>query len=177
MYIDAEKPQPNAQLGVLVATLVVAAIVARLVPHPPNFTPVGAAALFAGCYFSSLRLALGVPLVAMLVSDIVLGLHATLPFVYAATAASVLLGRLLAGQPRPGALLGVTLASTAVFFVVTNLGVWLLAGLYPPTVAGLVACFVAAIPFLGNSLAANIVFTAMLFGAVELTRQRFPRFA
>ena len=155
--------------------LVAAAAATRLVPHPPNFTAVGALGLFGGAWIADRRLAFGAPILAMGLSD--LGLAAFVygtqafsgitPFVYLAMAACVGLGLLLRGRCRPLAV-GVGAGASAVaFFVVTNLGVWIASGMYPWTGGGLAACFAAALPFFGRTLAAHLLFAGVLFGAAH----------
>lgn len=153
---------------VLVQVLVLVAVAAmiRLVPHPPNFVPMGAIALVSGAVLGHRALAYAVPLAGMLAADLVIGLHAQIPAVYASMAVVVWLGSRLGGRRS---LLPVTAASVAgstLFFLVTNLSVWAFDGLYPPSLEGLIACYVAALPFYGNSLVADLLFTWVLLGAL-----------
>lgn len=160
------------------ATIVLAVSLCRLVPHPPNFTPALAVALFAGAHFADRRLAVVVPLVAMLIADVFLGLHVTLPFVYAALLLLVVLGRLLRRRGTVTHVAAAAVAGSAVFFLLTNFGVWLtLPAVYPPTPAGLLAAYVAAIPFYQNTLLSTLLFTALLFGGFQLLEHRYPRLA
>ena len=162
-----------------IASVVLVAVVARLIPHPFNFTPIGAAALFAGATIERKRLAFLVPLVAMLLSDAVIGFHSAMPVIYGCFAAAVCIGFALRGRTRaPFALLGGAVASATLFFIVTNFWVWMRATtLYPHTPAGLVTCFVAAIPFYENQLAGDAIYTAVLFGGLALAERRFPALA
>jgi hypothetical protein len=159
-------------LAVLSAILLAAAL--RLVPHPPNFTPVGAIALFAGAYLGRRGLAFAAPLGALLLSDIVLGFYPELAFVYLSTAATVAIGWVLMKRKT---VIGVGLAAVAsalLFFLVSNFGVWLVMDYYPKTLAGLAACYVAAIPFFQNTLAGDLFFSALLFGGFALAERRLP---
>ncbi len=155
--------------------IVLAAAAARLMPHPPNFTPLGALALFGGAHFTSTSPAFAVPLLAMLLSDGLLGfgIHRLTPFVYGSFALIVVLGRLLRHRRSVPAIGSAAVAGAVLFFVITNFGVWLTGGLYPPTMEGLAACCVAAIPFFGNTLAADILYAAVLFGGFALAERRF----
>lgn len=159
--------------------MIVAAVIARLIPHPPNFAPIAAMALFAGAHFDRKALAFVVPLVAMLLSDAVFellfgwGFHANLPAVYASFAAIVGLGLLLRGRVRPVPVVGAALVSSILFFAVTNLSVWLTSATYPMTGQGLTLCCVAALPFFGNTVAGDLFYTGILFGAFALARRRF----
>ena len=165
------KPRLALALG-----MVVAAAAMRLVPHPPNVTPVAALALFGGAHFVDKRLAFLAPLAALFLSDAVLGFHSLLPLVYLCFAATVFVGTRLAGRSLPAAA-GGALASSVLFYVVTNLGVWATSGMYERSFAGLVSCYVAAVPFFGYTVAGDLFYTLVLFGAFQLLERRVPRFA
>ena len=140
-------------------------VVARLLPHAPNFTPVAASALFAGAVLRSRALALAVPIAAMLISDLVLGCPdwRIMMVVYAALAAPAVLGRW--GRPR-GAIVFAPLAvsSSLLFFATTNFAVWAFSGIYALDLAGLFACYVAALPFLYNTFLGDMFWITLLFG-------------
>ena len=160
------------RIAFLAAVIVLAAL-SRIIPHPPNFAPIAAIALFGGAVFTDRRLAYGVPIAAMLLSDLLLGFHQQMLLVYACFAAIVWLGtRMGQGRGAPQ-VLAATLGGSVLFFVVTNLGVWALDGLYPLTGQGLAACFVAAVPFFQNSLAANLLYAGLLFGGYALVQRRY----
>src|SRR6266478_4401435 len=140
-------------------------IVARLAPHAPNFTPVAASALFAGTVLRGRALALSVPLAAMLISDLVLGCPdwRITAVVYAALALPALLGRW--GRARGAiALAPLAVSSSLLFFATTNFAVWAFSGMYAPDLAGLIACYVAALPFLYNTFLGDMFWTMLLFG-------------
>ena len=161
-----------------IASLVVLAVIARLIPHPFNFTPVGAAALFAGAMLDRKRFAFIVPLAAMLVSDAVIGFHSAMPVVYGCFAAAVCIGFLLRGRARsPLAVAAGAVSSATLFFIVTNFYVWAASALYPHTFAGLVTCYIAAIPFYGNQLAGDVMYAALLFGGFAFAERRFTNLA
>ncbi len=153
---------------------VLLAAVSRLLPHPPNVAPIMAMALFGGAYFSDRRLAFLLPLAAMLLSDLVIGLHSQLLPVYAAFALIVLVGRGLQSRRTFAGIAGTTLLGSVLFFVITNFGVWALDQIYPKTWGGLAACYVAAIPFFRNALTGDILYSALLFGGFELLARRVP---
>jgi uncharacterized protein DUF6580 len=158
----------------LMAGLVFAAVATRLLPHPPNFTAMSAIALFSGAYFSRRIWGFAVPLAAMLVSDAVLGFSSTLPVVYATFAAIVGLGILMREKrTRVLPVAGAAAASSVLFYLTTNFAVWAMSGMYPKTPAGLVACYVAAIPFFGPTLAGDLFYTAVLFGSFAWVERRF----
>ncbi len=160
----------------LLLSMVATAAAIRILPHPWNFTPVGAMALFGGATFSSRRAALLYPLLALFVGDLFIGFHRLMPVVYASFLASVAIGFWLRERrsvPRIGA---ATLAGTVQFFLVTNFGVWLSGMTYPKTAPGLVACYAAGIPFFWNTLASDALYSALLFVGLVLLERRFPVF-
>lgn len=165
-----------------VSALVFVAAASRLWPHPPNFTAVPAMALFSGALFGRAWLAFAVPMLAMALSDLVLGVFVygarVLPGivpVYACIVAAALIGRNL---PRSAmGVAGGALIATAVFFTVTNFVVWVGQGLYPHTLAGLGLCYSAALPFAANMLASSLLYGAGLFGLWALIELRCPSLA
>jgi hypothetical protein len=156
----------------LLAALIVLAAVVRLIPHPPNFTPVGAMAIFAGAVFADRRLALVAPLAALLLGDLVTGLHVLIPVVYASFALNVLLARWLRSRRTVAAVAAVTLVGAVQFFVTTNFATWVV--FYPHTAEGLVECYVAAVPYFRNTLLGDGVFVAVLFSGLALAERAFP---
>jgi hypothetical protein len=160
----------------LVALLVAifAAAAMRLLPHPPNFSPIAAMALFSGAYLPKRALAFVAPFAALLLSDAVLGFYAGMNFVYFSFALTVLIGWAVASRKTPLTIGGAAIASSVLFFVLTNFGMWLFSGFYPLTSAGLVACYVAAIPFFQNTVAGDLFFTALLFGGFALLERFLP---
>jgi hypothetical protein len=169
---------PSRQQWIVLSALVLAAALTRLLPHPPNFSPIEATALFAGAWLASRWLAMAVPLLAMLVSDAVLGFHGGMPVVYGSMVAIALAAHFgLRGRVSVGrvALFGV--GGALFFFIVTNFAVWLRSGMYPSTWEGLIACYVAAIPFFHNQLAGVAVYSTLLFGAWAMIARRWPDLA
>jgi len=168
------QPRMNARILALLAAILTAAAL-RLIPHPPNFTPIGAMALFSGAYLGRKGLAFVAPLAAMLLSDAILGFHSGMPFVYASVALIVLIGSLVASRITAMTVVGAALASSVLFFIVTNFGTWLVSGMYPLTGAGLAACYVAAIPFFQNTAVGDLFYCAVLFGGFALLERAVPR--
>ncbi len=162
----------NVRFAVL-AGMILAAAASRLIPHPPNFTAVWSVALFGGAYFTDRRAAFVVTLAAMFLSDLFIGLHGGMWVVYACFAATVCIGFWLRRARNMARVAGGVLASTILFFVVTNFAVWAAGVLYPRTWEGLVACYVAAIPFFRNSLVSTALYSVLLFGGFELLSRRF----
>ncbi len=158
----------------ILAGIVVIAVLTRFLPLPPNVAPIAAMALFGGAYFADKRLALLIPLAAMLVSDLILGLHGTLLFVYVSFAAIVGLGMLVGKNITPLNVGTAAISGSLLFFVVTNFGVWLTSPFYPLTLEGLITCFTLAIPFFHYTLLGDAIFVTILFGGFEWARHRFP---
>jgi hypothetical protein len=159
------------RLVVLTAMVLLAAL-ARLVPHPPNFTPVGAMALFGGACVADRRLAFLLPWSALFLSDLYIGLHVLIPVVYGSFGVNVLFGRWLRSRRTVMNTAAVTLLGSVQFFVVTNFACWLL--WYPHTWEGFVTCYVVALPFFQNTLLGDAVFATVLFGSLALAERWFP---
>lgn len=155
------------------ATMISTAALSRLLPHPPNVTPLAAMALFGGAHFADKRLAFLAPLAALLLSDLILGLHSQMPGVYAGFTLVVCVGFGLRGRTRALPVAVAALIGSCVFYLVSNFGWWVTTGAYPKTMAGLGACYVAGIPFFRNSLAGDLFYTALLFGIFALAETRF----
>lgn len=142
----------------------------RLLPHPDNMTPVMAVALFAGLWLKQPILRIAAPLGVMLVSDLILGFHDTMVFVYLAMLVPVLAAPLLQGRKAP-AYAGMAVTNALVFFLVTNAGVWLVSGMYSPGLEGLLQSYVMGLPFLWKSLAGDLFFTLVFYHAFSLASQ------
>ena len=157
----------------LAVGLTILSMLARLVPHAPNFTLVGGVSLFAGGRLSGWKAYL-LPLVLMLVTDPLVGGYSfSTPFVYASFLIYVWIGSRLRGSQNPLAIGAAATAGSLQFFVITNFGVWLgSTATYAHTAAGLMACYVAAIPFYGRTLLADLFYSAALFGAFALLSRR-----
>jgi hypothetical protein len=178
-------PASFAPGPLVLAGLIVVAALTRLLPHPPNFSPVEAIALFGGAYFASRQWAAVVPLLAMLISDLALGaLHGAgyatylggVSFwsVYACLASSVLLGFGLRGKVSGARVLAYALTGSVLFFAVTNFTAWLSDPQYAKTAGGLAAAYVAGIPFFQWTVLGTLAYGAILFGGFALLRRRIP---
>ncbi|MGH8182856.1 MAG: DUF6580 family putative transport protein [Rhodanobacteraceae bacterium] len=176
-------------------TLVLCGMVAftvlyRLLVHyaagalPWNFTPVEAMALFGGAYFASRGLAVAIPLIAMACADAVIAFalpHAELsqwlmmvPVIYGCIALTAVGGFALRGRVRIWNTLVAAVAGATGFFVVTNFFTWALTTMYPHTLAGLGACYVAAWPFYQHgTLPGTLLWSALLFGGFALLGRRW----
>jgi len=150
--------------------LVLLAVVSRLVPHPPNFTPLAALGLFAGAYMHERKFWL-LPVTALLLSDLVIGFYhpVVMVFVYTGFILCAFLGRALLLERRTLVTLGAaTLSGAVIFFILSNLGDWLAGLNYPLTWQGLIECYTMAIPFFRNTLSGDLFYVACLFGVYEM---------
>ncbi len=173
--MNIRETKENRALRLAVILLMIAAAGAlRLLPHPWNFTPLGAMALFGGAFLRDKRAALLVPLAALFASDLVLGFYPLLPVVYSSFLVSVHIGFLLRERRSVPRVAGAALLGSVQFFVVTNFAVWAAGGLYPRTGAGLAACYAAAIPFFRNALAGDLLCAGVLFGGFALAERLLP---
>ncbi len=149
--------------------LILFAAFSRLIPHAPNFTPLISTALFAGAYLQK-RFAFLIPLAALLMSDLVIGFYdfGSMAFVYGSFLLIAAIGLTMNSKVSAARIAGLSLVGAVLFFVVTNFGVWLLPNsMYPKTLAGLVECYIMAIPFFGNTVLSTLVYSAVMFGAYE----------
>ncbi|QDT09975.1 hypothetical protein K239x_19280 [Planctomycetes bacterium K23_9] len=159
--------------------LILLVAASRFLPHPPNVACVGALGLFAGCYLAGRRAYL-VPAAALLLSDVVghlmglpgMGLYSivTMVAVYAGFIAAVPIGRLIEKIDGVWKYPALSLVASTAFFLISNFGVWL-GPWYPNSIAGLAACYSNAVPFFGYTITGDLLFTAVLFGAMEFSRR------
>ena len=154
----------------LALSLILIGILLRFMPHADNFTPVAAIALFAGAYLKR-RHAVIVPLVLMAVSDIFIGMHNVLIFTWGSFILASLLGLFIRKNKSFLRITGMSLLSSLVFFIVTNFGVWAM-GWYPPTLAGLVNCYIMGLPFLRDFTVSTLLYSAVFFTAYEVIARR-----
>lgn len=168
----------NTRTLVLVG-IVAAAALLRFLPHPPNFVPIAAIALFGGAYFSDKRLALLLPLSIMLITDMLIGFHSTMWVVYLSFAAMVGIGTMVGKKVGFATVTAGALTGSVLFYLTTNFAVWAMGSgvFYPLTLEGLMMSYTAAIPFFHYSIAGDLFYSAILFGGFEFAKSRVPALA
>lgn len=167
--------------------LVIAAALYRILPHPWNYSPLGAMSLFAGAYFSNRIIAFVLPLITIWISDLVINnilLKAYFPeftlfyegfyWQYASYILIVFIGSAIKGKIKPVNVFTGSVSSSVLFFIITNFGTWVTLSTYPKTAAGLVTCYIAGLPYFPQTLFGDLIFSAILFGSFELLQYRFP---
>jgi hypothetical protein len=168
-------PKENLLYRTLLALAMIAIAAAlRIAPHPWNFTPIGATALFSGAVLKDRRFAFLFPMLALFAGDVFIGFHKLIPVVYASFLLSVAIGFWLRGCRTVARISLATVLGAVQFFIVVDLGVWAFGSTYPHTRQGLLACYVAAIPFLWNMLASDALYGALLFGGYALAERFVP---
>ncbi|GAC1619447.1 MAG: hypothetical protein PVS2B2_01030 [Candidatus Acidiferrum sp.] len=172
-YHNSGKEGVSLRMAFIFAMILFAAVL-RVAPHPWNFTPIGAMALFAGAMVRDRRVAFVIPLVALFAGDIFIGFHKLIPVVYLSFLISVAIGRLLRERTTSFWIAGATFLGAVQFFLVTNFAVWAMPGMYPHTGAGLAACYVAGLPFFWNTLAGDAIYATCLFGGFALAEHFVP---
>lgn len=146
------------------------------IPHIWNFTAVGALAIFAGAQFKDKRIALFMPLAAMALSDLFIG-NGFDAVVYSGFIAMVVCGMLVnKRQSLPNLILS-GIAGAIIFYLITNFALFYPVSMYPHNFSGIIASYVAALPFLNNMLAGNLIYGTLLFGSFYLLTQRYPSLA
>jgi len=161
---------------ILTGMIFIAAFV-RLIPHPPNFVPIAAIALFGGAYFTKRWVAFLIPLAAMLITDLILGFHSTMWAVYLSFVIIVGIGMLMIKQKKVSNIFLASVSASVLFFVVTNFAVWVSGIYYPKDLSGLAASYTAAIPFFHYTLLGDLFFVTLMFGSYELAKAKFPQLA
>ena len=174
MIIEATMTTNHSRIVALLGAILAAAAL-RLVPHPPNFTPIGAMALFSGAYLGRRALAFVAPLGAMLLSDAIIGFYSGFWITYLAVALIALLGSIALNRRSVIRVGLASIAGSILFFLVSNFGTWALSGMYAHTLSGLGACYVAAVPFFQNTIAGDLFYATLLFGGFHVVELLVPK--
>ncbi len=159
---------------IIAVLLITLGLVSRLLPHPANFAPIAAIAIFGGLYLPK-RWAIILPVIAMFVSDIFIGFYdlRIMLAVYGSFAVVGLIGLLVRKNKKAATVIGGTILGSILFFIITNFAVWAFGSMYTHSFAGLIQCYNMAIPFFKNTLLGDLFYTGILVGAFET----FTKFA
>ncbi|MEO8796217.1 MAG: DUF6580 family putative transport protein [Daejeonella sp.] len=171
--IDNIKSTRFLVLTILVIVAALTRAIPLLIPHMWNFTAVGALAIFSGAQFRNKSFAFIIPLAAMAISDLFIGNGFSM-IVYSAFIVMVVCGYLIRNKVNAGNVVLSSVAGALVFFLITNFAFFYSPVLYPHNFAGIIASYVAALPFLNNMLAANLVYGSLLFGSFYLISSKYP---
>ena len=155
----------------LVVGLILIGIASRFLVHIPNFTPLLAVALFAGALLPR-KWAVIVPVALYALVDLMVGWHPTIAFTWGSMALIAVIGQKHLQNRSWKRVAGTSLVSALLFYVITNFGAWIALSVYPKNLAGLVECYVAAIPFFRNTLASSVLYSFVLFGAYDIVAGR-----
>lgn len=181
----------NLRLSVL-ALIVLAAAMSRLLPHPPNVTAVGAMTLFGGAYFSKRWQSIAVPLVALWLSDLILNnvvykaynptftlMSAHTFWSYVAVAVVVAMSWTMLKKVKTQNVILASVAGSMLFYLITNFGAWFADpfNMYSDKIDGLAASYTLGLPFLMNSILGDLVWCGVLFGGYEFAKKRVPALA
>lgn len=158
----------------VITLLILAAAFVRLIPHPPNFAPIAAMALFSGAYFNKKSFAFAVPLAAMFLTDAIIGFHSSIWIVYLSFALIVLIGMFMLKNVSIKNVVLASVTASISFFIITNFGVWAFGTMYPKNIAGLIECYIAAVPFIQNTLLGDLFYSGIMFGVLEFAKSKFP---
>lgn len=148
------------------------AVVLRLLPHSPNVAPIAALALFSGAMIPDRR-GFIIPIAALLISDLFLGFHTTMPFVYGSFLAIALMGTLLKRDVSPIKTGATSVVGSILFFLVTNFGVWMTSSMYEKSFSGLMRSYQMGVPFFRNTLLGDLFYVALFFFAYRSIRLLF----
>lgn len=170
-------------LGIVAAATISRILTPPLLGHPSNFAPINAIALFSGCCVAARWAKYAIPLLSVWIGDLFINYVYLQDFVllydgffwqYGCYVLIALIGSYLSKRPKPFRIFAATISSSVLFFVISNLGVWVGSGMYPHTWPGVIACYVAAIPFFTATAASDLMYSALFFGSFHLAQNKYP---
>lgn len=161
----------------VIGGIMLLAAFSRLLPHPANFTAIMALALFGGAKFKNSSLAIVLPLVVMLITDAIIGFYSLMPFVYGCIVVTSIIGMSVGRKSSPVYVIGGSLISSVLFFLVTNAAVWYHNPQFTQNATGLMMCYEFAVPFFKNQLLGDLFFNFILFGSYRIASAKIPALA
>lgn len=170
----------------VITGFILLAAFSRVIPHMPNFSPLGAIGLFGAAHFQKKWVALFIPIAATWLSDLFINnviyaryyptftwFYDGFYWQYGSYLLIVIAGLFIFKKVNTKRVLAGALTSTAIFFLVSNFGCWP-GSSYPQNAGGLMQCFAAGIPFLSGTLLGDLFYCTVLFGGFALAQKRFP---
>ena len=151
--------------------LIIILAFSRLIPHPPNFTPILGMAVFAGAVFDKKVYSFLILLLAMILSDLFLGFHSSMFAIYFAICLNVVIGIYFINTIYYSKIFISLVSGSLVFFIITNFTVWFFSGMYPYSLEGLLACYTMGLPFLQNTIISSVLYGVGAFFIFELSNK------
>lgn len=174
----------------LITLMILLTAFSRIIPHPSDFAPIGAMALFGSAYFGKRYIAIILPIITMWISDLVINnyiysgyfehfvwFYQGCYWTYGSFALIALAGKALIKKVNVRNVIVGSLSASLIFFLVSNFGAWISTDMYEYSPRGLTTCFLAGIPFLKNTLAGDLVYSGLMFGLFEIAKNRLPKLA
>ncbi|MCZ2101612.1 MAG: hypothetical protein LC107_08760 [Chitinophagales bacterium] len=171
----------------LLCVIILLAAFSRIIPHVPNFSPLGVIGLFGAAYFTKKWQAFLIPVAATWLSDLFINnviyakyyleftwFYQGFYWQYGSYLLIVLAGIFIFNKINPQKVIAGALTSTSIFFLVSNFGCWIGSTIYPQNFGGLMTCYAAGIPFLKGTLSGDLFYSAVLFGSFALAQRQFP---
>ena len=143
----------------------------RIIPHPPNFTPILGMAVFAGAIFDKKIYSFAILLFAMILSDLFLGFHGSMPIIYFAICLNIAVGIYFINKISYFKIFVSLVSGSLIFFIITNFAVWFSSGMYPYSLVGLLTCYTMALPFLQNTIISTVLYGVGVFFIFELSNK------
>ena len=153
---------------IIIFVIILFAAFSRLLPHPPNFTPILSICLFSGIMFNKKKYAYSIPLIFMLISDFVIDYYSLMFWVYLSLVIIITIGYLLKEKISKIKIIYGILMSSMIFYILSNFGVWLGSSFYTQNLSGLLSCYIAGLPFFQNNLLSNIFFSCIIFYSYKI---------
>ena len=162
----------NYRREILPLSLILILVLARLIPHPPNFTPIVSVAILSGYFFKNVWMSIFTLLTSMLLADIFIGFYNNMMFVYLSLILISLVFYKYGKKINLKNLFIYGFIGSLLFFIISNFGVWLLGDLYEKNFQGLVSCYILAIPFFTNTFFSTLIF---LYPSIFLYKSLYNR--
>ena len=150
--------------NIVIASIIILAVLSRLVPHPPNFAPITGIALFSSKKINNKLFGVFLPIIPLFISDLFIGISFINIFVYLSFVIIYFLGSISSKIE-----VKLVFLSSVIFFILTNLGVWYLG--YPRNVEGLITCFTLAVPFFINTILGDLFYSFIFFRSYKAAKK------